>query len=234
MTRAKVILMLILILVVLGAGALGWWVWSARSRSAAAPGGGGENAPSQQVASVGAHGQAAAPVVKEAPSQADSLKSIPNPERVLFNRGNIEDPDNTNLSLADHLKAQAALESAPPDPNAVVVPDQQSGSGSVSPTPVLEGSGDPDGDGLTNDQERQQGSDPSRADTDGDGLNDGVEVRQYRSDVRKPDTDGDGLTDGEEANRWKTDPLNPDTDGDTYPDGTEVKGGYNPKGQGKL
>lgn len=48
------------------------------------------------------------------------------------------------------------------------------------------------------------------------------------------DTDGDGLSDYEEVNTWKTDPSLSDTDGDGYDDATEVKGGYNPLGEGRL
>lgn len=70
---------------------------------------------------------------------------------------------------------------------------------------------DSDGDGLTDDQERQLGTDPFRS-----------------------DSDEDGLFDGEEVNIYKTNPLNADTDGDTFSDGEEVQNGYNPNGTGKL
>jgi hypothetical protein len=48
------------------------------------------------------------------------------------------------------------------------------------------------------------------------------------------DTDGDGLIDLDETSVWNTDPLVADTDGDGYDDGTEVRGGYNPRGPGRL
>ena len=70
-------------------------------------------------------------------------------------------------------------------------------------------------------------------DTDGDGLTDAQE-HGYGTDPAKVDTDGDGLTDREEVMIYHTDPLKADTDGDSYSDGAEVKGGYNPLGQGKL
>ncbi len=70
-------------------------------------------------------------------------------------------------------------------------------------------------------------------DTDGDGLTDEEEAKLGTS-PDNVDTDGDGLSDREEINVYKTDPLNPDTDNDGYSDGVEVKGGYNPKGEGKL
>jgi hypothetical protein len=70
-------------------------------------------------------------------------------------------------------------------------------------------------------------------DTDGDGLTDEEEL-ELGTDPLNPDTDGDGLSDREEVKVYFTDPLNPDTDGDGYLDGEEVEGGYDPKGPGKL
>ncbi len=70
-------------------------------------------------------------------------------------------------------------------------------------------------------------------DSDKDGLDD-VREKEIGTDPDKADTDGDGLIDGDEVIIWKTDPLKADTDGDKFPDGTEVKNGYNPLGAGKL
>jgi hypothetical protein len=70
-------------------------------------------------------------------------------------------------------------------------------------------------------------------DTDHDGLLD-EEEKFYGTDPSKTDTDGDGLSDYDEIKIWTTDPNNPDSDGDSYKDGDEVKNGYNPKGAGKL
>jgi len=64
---------------------------------------------------------------------------------------------------------------------------------------------DPDGDLLTNQQERELGTDPNNADTDGDGLNDNVELATG-TDPLDPDTDGDGLADGGETS-FGLDPL---------------------------
>ena len=108
------------------------------------------------------------------------------------------------------------------------------------------GSADPDHDGLTNDEEKQLGTEKRKADTDGDGLSDGEEVRAFKTDPLKMDSDGDGLSDSEEVNvthtdpnkadtdgdglsdkdeigRYKTDPLKADSDGDGLPDGAEVQ-----------
>ncbi len=91
------------------------------------------------------------------------------------------------------------------------------GVNNLAPTPD-----DNDGDGLTNDQEKELGTDPSNPDTDGDGLNDGAEINDTKTDPKNPDTDGDGLSDGDEVFKYNTDPKNPDTDGDGLSDGDEV------------
>ena len=44
----------------------------------------------------------------------------------------------------------------------------------------------------------------------------------------KADTDGDGLNDGEEITNYKTDPLKADTDDGSVDDFTEVNRGTNP------
>jgi hypothetical protein len=64
-------------------------------------------------------------------------------------------------------------------------------------------------------------------DSDGDGLSD-VEEGQIGTNPALPDTDGDGLSDGEEVNTIGTDPTNPDTDGGGTSDGDEVAQGTNP------
>lgn len=93
---------------------------------------------------------------------------------------------------------------------------------------------DSDKDGLDDVREKEIGTDPQKADTDGDGLSDGDEVIVYKTSPLISDSDGDGLSDGDEVLIWHSNPLNPDTDGDGYPDGTEVRNGYSPLGPGKL
>jgi hypothetical protein len=70
-------------------------------------------------------------------------------------------------------------------------------------------------------------------DSDGDGLDDSRE-NQLGTNPNDADTDKDGLSDREEVSIYATDPQNPDTDGDSFLDGQEVRGGYDPKGPGRL
>jgi gliding motility-associated-like protein len=77
---------------------------------------------------------------------------------------------------------------------------------------------DPDGDGLTNNQEEALGTDPYNADTDGDGIGDKNDTDPLEGDTNT-DTDGDGIPDA----------LDPDDDNDGYSDqiendlGTDIK-----------
>jgi hypothetical protein len=96
---------------------------------------------------------------------------------------------------------------------------------------------DSDGDGLTDDEEANLGTDPKNPDTDGDGYRDGIEVffpaslnpLVANSGCANPgvDTDGDGLWDCEEV-IVGTKSDNADTDGDFLLDGTEVFAGSSP------
>ncbi len=103
---------------------------------------------------------------------------------------------------------------------------------SATETPVpATGSDDADGDGLTDAEEADIGTDPADADTDDDGVNDGDEVAAGTDPFVAPpssvDSDGDGLTDAEEADIG-TDPADADTDNDGVNDGDEVAAGTDP------
>ena len=80
--------------------------------------------------------------------------------------------------------------------------------------------GDDDKDGLSQQMERDLGTDPTNPDTDGDGLLDGLEVNQYGTNPKMRDTDGDNISDGDEVNQGLN-PLNPDTDGNGLADNVD-------------
>ena len=75
-------------------------------------------------------------------------------------------------------------------------------------------------DGITS-------TNPQRADTDGDGLNDSYEALTLLTDPTSSDTDQDGISDGVEVNgaygnpAQASDPRNNNTDGDAFDDGEE-------------
>lgn len=100
--------------------------------------------------------------------------------------------------------------------------------------PVIPIEVDSDGDGLTDDNEANIGTNPLSPDSDADGLKDNEEVMIYNTKPLNPDSDGDGLTDYEEISVYGSDPLNIDSDSDSYSDGEEVQNGYNPVGDGIL
>jgi thiol-disulfide isomerase/thioredoxin len=66
----------------------------------------------------------------------------------------------------------------------------------------------------------------TETDTDGDGLTD-AEEEELGTDPENEDSDGDGLSDGEEEDIG-SDPNDTDSDGDGYPDGAEVEAGSDP------
>jgi uncharacterized delta-60 repeat protein len=81
----------------------------------------------------------------------------------------------------------------------------------------LQGDPDADGDGIVDASETgtgiyvspfNTGTNPNNQDTDGDGLNDGVEAYHYLTNPLVADTDGDGFLDGYELATGKS-PTNP-------------------------
>ncbi len=129
--------------------------------------------------------------------------------------------------------------------------DQWETNYGLNPDDPGDASGDLDGDGLTNLEEFNLGTDPTSADTDGDTLSDADEVIVYSTDPLSTDSDGDGindqdelgtfgtdptdtdtdddgLSDGDEVNQYGTDPMSVDSDGDGMNDGWEVEYGFDP------
>ncbi len=99
---------------------------------------------------------------------------------------------------------------------------------------------DVDNDGLTSDEEKTLKTDPLKADTDGDGISDKIDVfpldkTEWRDtdhdgigDNKDPDIDGDGILNQDEISKYGTNLANPDTDGDGVSDGQEIKDGTDP------
>ncbi len=91
---------------------------------------------------------------------------------------------------------------------------------------------DTDKDGLTDSAEAIVGTNAAIADSDGDGINDGVEVLEVGTAPMQRDTDGDGLSDGLELEPipgpdgriWHLDPFAGDTNGDGQLDFFECVG----------
>ncbi|MEI6596901.1 MAG: L,D-transpeptidase family protein [bacterium] len=100
---------------------------------------------------------------------------------------------------------------------------------------------DSDNDGVSDEDEINiYHTDPLKADTDGDGYNDWLELNNGFSPLNPGnlkledvDTDNDGLSDRMELN-FHTDLTNPDTDGDGFKDGNEINAGYNPLKPGEI
>lgn len=104
------------------------------------------------------------------------------------------------------------------------IPDAWELTHGLDPNSALDAALDPDGDGFTNLQEYQRGTDMNNADTDGDGLTDSQEVA-IGTDPLKADTDGDGMPDKWEDDNG-TDPLVADADADPDHEGLSNKGEY--------
>jgi hypothetical protein len=104
----------------------------------------------------------------------------------------------------------------------------------LSDTNVNDAVLDGDSDGASNATEFAHFSNPTLADSDGDGLGDNAEIATRHTDPTLPDTDGDGLTDGAEVLTHLTNPLDADSDDDGYPDGIEIQRASNPNDVSSL
>lgn len=86
------------------------------------------------------------------------------------------------------------------------------------PFPIFK---DADNDGLTRVEENTNKTKDNAVDSDGDGINDQREVKEFKTDPNKPDSDGDELDDMQEL-QYRTNPNQSDSDGDGLRDGEEV------------
>jgi hypothetical protein len=133
------------------------------------------------------------------------------------NLGDACDPDDDNDGLTDIQEAGlgpgGTFHAACPSASAATDPQRN----------------DTDGDGVVDGAECRVGSDPANVDStpvagidsDGDRLSDALESA-LGSDQNSADTDGDGVLDGVEFLGYNTDPLSADTDGDGCSDPTEI------------
>ena len=80
---------------------------------------------------------------------------------------------------------------------------------------------------LGNYSEQNESTQPRVVDKDGDGLTDSEEI-ELGTDPNNSDSDDDGLSDLDEIKIYQTNPLKFDTDNDGYSDNDEILAGYDP------
>jgi hypothetical protein len=139
------------------------------------------------------------------------------------------------LSLRVSVTADGSGGSATVQSSQVGPVTNVAGACDVSPTTDTDGDGVPDcteiagfnlvisttGTGAT--VTRHVTSNPNLADTDGDGISDGLEWQGSASDPSSTDTDGDGLSDYQEFIVYKSLPANVDSDGDAVIPGSNPR-----------
>jgi hypothetical protein len=166
---------------------------------------------------------------------ADGIPNINDPDIDGDNISNSDDPDVNGDNIVDQFTAAIGDEPAG-DIDADGIPNINDPD--IDGDGILNGN-DPDvnGDGIIDNDTRGNQIDENQ-DSDGDSLPDAWEV-QYGLDPTKKDTDdngildpnedpdNDGLTNAEEF-KHGTNPLKADTDNDGYTDGEEVKKGSDP------
>lgn len=92
------------------------------------------------------------------------------------------------------------------DGDADGMPDDWELANGLNPADPVDAFEDKDGDGLSNVDEFDEGTNPALADTDSDGLDDAKELKEHNTNPLLADTDGDGLNDRVEL-LTSTDPL---------------------------
>jgi len=102
---------------------------------------------------------------------------------------------------------------------------------------------DDDNDGVPDEKEAELKTDPLKPDTDGDKINDNIDVfplnpaesrdtdKDEIGDNKDTDDDNDNLTDEQELFQYGTNPLSQDSDNDGFTDGQEIYLGTDPNKQ---
>lgn len=156
----------------------------------------------------------------------------------------IERADSTPVAATPATVATSEPAAATPDaePTVVETPDAAEPTAAVETpaadaTPDAASTEDADEDGLDDAAEADLGTDPTVADSDGDGVLDGAEVNDLGTDPINTDTDADGILDGDEVASG-SDPLDgdnvpvattpDDADGDGFLDAQELELGTDP------
>ncbi|UCH88375.1 MAG: VCBS repeat-containing protein [Thermoplasmata archaeon] len=136
-------------------------------------------------------------------------------------KGKLKDPIKI-ISTTDSAYGVATPTDLPKDFDNDNFPDYWEDHVGLSKTNPYEDDWDLDGDGLTNRQEFENGSNPSIVDTDGDGLSDYDEVIKYGTDPWNPDSDFDMLSDYDEVIKYQSKPDVMNSDGSGLVDGMEA------------
>ena len=151
-----------------------------------------------------------------------------------------QDPDGDFLATVNEEKLGTDPERADSDRGGV--PDGKEVAWGTNPTVRRDDRRhklDSDRDGIPDDAEERLGTDPYSKDSDGDGIDDRIEVEELETNPGDPDTDGGGIWDGEEIAAG-TDPHDPsddrpvdpkpveDRDRDGLPDDEEEARGTDP------
>ena len=133
--------------------------------------------------------------------------SDPEPEvsKVGYTIGNAG-VDSDGDGLTNLQEYQRLTNPRNPDTDGDGIPDGLEVTQGLDPLNPADALADKDGDGLSNWTEFRLGSNIGLADEDRDDLNDYQELLVYHTDPTKPDTDGDGMNDGAEVAAGR-DPL---------------------------
>ena len=153
-------------------------------------------------------------------ANGDIVESIPFQAIVTEDGITIDYPDSDGDGIVDLLEAILGIDPSKIDTDDDGLTDyQELNITGTDPTDydsvekrISDADADCDGDGISNLEDIELGTDPQVLDSDDDGLTDGEEVNTYLTDPLLEDTDGDGLTDGFEV-RYGLDPLSPYTNG---------------------